>query len=64
MDISFINGDIKCEGCANKATKQINNKCYCSHCGDNKLIKIIAKCIKHIEEANVNLKIIPKGIDK
>jgi len=53
-----------CCFCHEPATKVINGLRFCSKCGDSLLIKIIGKCIKAVEEADVSIKILPKGIKK
>lgn len=51
----------KCVDCGKKATKDIDNKLYCAHCGDTRLLLTIKSCILGIEEAIVKISIKPKS---
>lgn len=49
-----------CCFCPKPASKRINGLPFCPSCGDGELIKIIGRCIKAVEQADVTIKIIPK----
>jgi DNA-directed RNA polymerase subunit RPC12/RpoP len=70
LDIIMIpeNPSIKCLNCDKKATTLISwsssdmGVAYCPHCGDNILLKVMKKCINAIQEAEVKVSILPKGV--